>query len=50
MMLVLGALAKAQGDGKGTIPEVSAAFLHRAMMEAQVDPAGLAQGHGGRTA
>jgi hypothetical protein len=28
MMLVLGALAKGQG-AQGTIPEVSAAFLHR---------------------
>ncbi|MCU4653326.1 lyase family protein [Roseibacterium sp. SDUM158016] len=45
MMLVLGALAKAQGAA-GTIPEVSGAFLHRAMMEAQVDPAGLAQATG----
>ncbi len=41
MMLVLGALAKAQG-ADGTIPEVSAAFLHRSMMEVQIDPAGLA--------
>jgi 3-carboxy-cis,cis-muconate cycloisomerase len=45
MMLVFGALAKAQGTA-GTIPEVSGAFLHRAMMEAQVDPAGLAQATG----
>ncbi|MDG4649974.1 lyase family protein [Roseibacterium sp. SDUM158017] len=46
MMLVLGALAKAQG-AQGAIPETSGRFLHRAMMEAQVDPAGLAQATGG---
>jgi len=45
MMLALGALAKAQG-ARGLIPEVSAAFLHRAMMEAQIDPAGLAAATG----
>jgi 3-carboxy-cis,cis-muconate cycloisomerase len=45
MMLVLGALAKAQG-AQGTIPQVSAAFLHRLMMEAQIDPAGLAKATG----
>jgi 3-carboxy-cis,cis-muconate cycloisomerase len=45
MMLVLGTLAKAQGAA-GTIPEVSGAFLHRAMMEVQIDPAGLAQATG----
>jgi len=45
MMLTLGALAKAQG-ARGQIPEVSGAFLHRAMMEAQVDPAGLAAATG----
>jgi 3-carboxy-cis,cis-muconate cycloisomerase len=45
MMLVLGALAKAQGAA-GVIPEVSGRFLHRAMMEAQVDPAGLAEATG----
>ncbi|MFC2970120.1 class-II fumarase/aspartase family protein [Acidimangrovimonas pyrenivorans] len=41
MLLVEGALAKAQG-GLGVIPEVSAAFLHRACHEVQIDPAGLA--------
>jgi 3-carboxy-cis,cis-muconate cycloisomerase len=45
MMLVLGTLAKAQGAA-GTIPEVSGAFLHRAMMEVQIDVAGLAQATG----
>jgi 3-carboxy-cis,cis-muconate cycloisomerase len=45
MMLVLGALAKAQG-AQGVIPETSGRFLHRAMMEAQVDPAGLAEATG----
>lgn len=41
MMLVLGALAKVQGAA-GVIPEVSGAFLHRATMEIQIDPLGLA--------
>jgi 3-carboxy-cis,cis-muconate cycloisomerase len=45
MMLVLGTLAKAQGTA-GTIPEVSGAFLHRVMMEVQIDPAGLAAATG----
>jgi 3-carboxy-cis,cis-muconate cycloisomerase len=45
MMLVLGALAKVQGQA-GVIPEVSGAFLHRASMEVQIDPAALAQGVG----
>ena len=42
MLLVEGALAKAQGQ-LGLVPETSAAFLHRASMEVQVDPAGLAE-------
>lgn len=41
MMLVEGALAKVQGQ-LGVIPEVSGAFLHRASMEIQIDPGGLA--------
>ena len=45
MMLVLGALAKVQGRA-GVIPEVSGAFLARAMMEIQIDPAGLADSVG----
>lgn len=45
MMLVLGALAKVQGR-TGVIPEVSGAFLQRAMMEVQIDPAGLADSVG----
>jgi 3-carboxy-cis,cis-muconate cycloisomerase len=45
MMLVLGALAKVQG-AQGTIPEVSAAFVHRSMMELQIDPSGLAKATG----
>ena len=40
MLLVEGALAKAQG-AVGMIPEVSAAAIHRASMEVQIDPAGL---------
>lgn len=43
MMLVLGALARVQGE-RGMIPAESGAFLHRAMREMQVDPAGLAEG------
>lgn len=41
MMLVEGALAKAQGDA-GVIPETAAAAIHRASMELQLDPGGLA--------
>lgn len=41
MLLVEGALAKAQGAA-GVIPEISAAAIHRAAMEAQIDPAALA--------
>ncbi|WP_342665286.1 lyase family protein [Roseicyclus elongatus] len=41
MMLVMGTLARVQGRA-GVIPEVSGAFLHRAAMEVQIDPAGLA--------
>lgn len=41
MLLVEGALARAQG-AQGLIPEASATFIHRAAMEVQIDPAGLA--------
>lgn len=41
MLLVEGTLAKVQGD-LGVIPTESAAYIHRAAMEVQVDPAGLA--------
>ncbi len=41
MLLVEGALAKVQG-ALGLIPAESAAFLHRATLEIQIDPAGLA--------
>lgn len=41
MMLVEGSLAKVQGE-LGLIPEESAKFIHRASMEIQIDPAGLA--------
>ena len=41
MMLVEGALARVQGD-LGLIPRTAAAFLHRAMHEAVIDPAALA--------
>lgn len=41
MLITWGALAKAQG-AHGIIPETAAAFLHRSMLEVQVDPAGLA--------
>jgi 3-carboxy-cis,cis-muconate cycloisomerase len=43
MLLVLGALAKVQGE-LGVIPETSARAIHRASMELQLDPAGLADG------
>jgi 3-carboxy-cis,cis-muconate cycloisomerase len=45
MMLVLGALARVQGQA-GVIPEMTGAFLHRAAMELQIDPAGLAEATG----
>jgi 3-carboxy-cis,cis-muconate cycloisomerase len=45
MLLVEGALAKVQGQ-LGLIPETSGAFLHRAAMEVQIDPAGLAEATG----
>ncbi len=41
MLLVEGALAKVQG-ALGVIPEVSAAAIHRASLEAQIDPGALA--------
>ena len=41
MMIVEGALAKAQG-ALGVIPEASAAAIHRASLELQIDPGGLA--------
>lgn len=41
MMLVEGALAKVQGEA-GLIPETAAAAIHRASMELQIDPSGLA--------
>jgi len=40
MLLVEGALAQAQGE-LGVIPPDSAAFIKRAVMEVQIDPAGL---------
>ena len=43
MMLVEGALAKVQGS-LGMIPEVSAAAIHRASLELQLDPGGLGAG------
>ncbi len=43
MMLVEGALAKVQGE-LGMIPEVSAMAIHRASLELQLDPGGLAAG------
>jgi 3-carboxy-cis,cis-muconate cycloisomerase len=45
MMLVEGALAKVQGD-LGVIPADAAAFLHRASLELQLDPAGMAEATG----
>jgi 3-carboxy-cis,cis-muconate cycloisomerase len=43
LLLVEGVLAKVQGD-LGLIPLDSALYIHRASMECQVDPAGLATG------
>jgi len=40
-MIVLGTLAKVQGTA-GLIPEVSAQAIHRASLELQIDPGGLA--------
>ncbi|MGI9389454.1 MAG: lyase family protein [Boseongicola sp.] len=45
MMLVEGALAKAQGN-VGVIPETSAHAIHRASHELQLDPAALAKAAG----
>ncbi|SLN50242.1 3-carboxy-cis,cis-muconate cycloisomerase [Roseivivax jejudonensis] len=45
MMIVEGALAKVQGAA-GTIPELSAAAIHRASLELQIDPGGLARATG----
>lgn len=45
MMLVEGSLAKVQG-AQGVIPNESAAFIARAAMELQVDPAALAKATG----
>ena len=45
MLLVEGALAKAQG-GLGVIPEMSAAAIHRATLEVQIDPGALAASTG----
>ncbi|MBV0912701.1 class-II fumarase/aspartase family protein [Anianabacter salinae] len=42
MLLVEGALAKAQG-AHGMIPETAAKAIHRASLEAQIDPAALAE-------
>tara|TARA_R110002049_G_scaffold140930_5_gene302310 strand:- start:40921 stop:42246 length:1326 start_codon:yes stop_codon:yes gene_type:complete len=45
MLLVEGALAKVQG-AQGVIPEISAAAIHRATLEIQVDPGAIAQSTG----
>ena len=42
MLIVEGALAGVQGAA-GIIPETSAAFIRRAALEVQIDPAGLAE-------
>lgn len=41
MMIVEGTLAKVQGE-MGIIPEISANAIHRASLELQIDPSGLA--------
>ena len=45
MLLVEGALAKVQG-ALGVIPEMSAAAIHRASLEIQVDPGAIARATG----
>ncbi len=45
MLLVEGALAKVQG-ALGVIPELSAAAIHRASLEIQVDPGAIAKATG----
>ena len=45
MLLVEGALAKVQG-GLGVIPELSAAAIHRASLEIQIDSGAIAQATG----
>jgi 3-carboxy-cis,cis-muconate cycloisomerase len=45
MMLVEGSLAKVQG-ALGIIPEISAAAIHRASLELQIDPSGLGMATG----
>lgn len=45
MLLVEGALAKVHG-AQGVIPELSAAAIHRATMEIQVDPGAIAKATG----
>ncbi|MGR3320818.1 MAG: lyase family protein [Pseudooceanicola sp.] len=45
MLLVEGSLAKVQGAA-GVIPEISAAFIHRAALEIALDPGGLAEATG----
>ena len=45
MMLVEGALAKVQGAA-GVIPETAGQAIHRASLELQIDPAGLADATG----
>lgn len=42
MMLVEGALAKIQG-AQGVIPEISGRAIHRASLELQLDPGGMAE-------
>lgn len=45
MLLVEGALAKVQGS-LGVIPELSAAAIHRASLEIQIDPGAIAKATG----
>jgi 3-carboxy-cis,cis-muconate cycloisomerase len=45
MMIVEGALAQVQG-AQGVIPELSAAAIHRASLECQIDPVSLARATG----
>ncbi|MEQ6248750.1 lyase family protein [Sulfitobacter sp. HNIBRBA3233] len=45
MLIVEGALARAQA-AQGTIPEISAAAIHRASLEIAIDPGAIAQATG----
>ena len=43
IMIVLGTLAKVRGE-RGEVPDIAAKAIHRASLELQIDPSGLAKG------